>query len=61
MTKYVSAEMCYTINSLWGIGHNDFNYKSPKELIECLCDCRKVGANFLLNIGPDAQGGMVPM
>ena len=61
MTKYVSAEMCYTINSHWGIGHNDFNYKSPKELIECLCDCRKVGANFLLNIGPDAQGGIVPM
>lgn len=61
MKKYVSAEMCYTLNDHWGIGYNDFNYKSTKEFIECLCDCRKVGANFLLNIGPAAQGGIVPI
>lgn len=61
MKKYVSAEMCYTLNDHWGIGYNDFNYKSTKEFIECLCDCRKVGANFLLNIGPTAQGGIVPI
>ncbi len=36
----------------------DINYKSPKELIESLCDCRKVGANLLLNIGSTAQGGI---
>lgn len=56
MEKYVAAEMCYTVNQHWGVGHSDFNYKSPKELIEALCDCRKVGANLLLNIGPEAQG-----
>ncbi len=56
MEKYVAAEMCYTINQHWGVGHSDFNYKSPKELIETLCDCRKVGANLLLNVGPEAQG-----
>lgn len=61
MKKYVSAEMCYTLNDHWGIGYNDFNYKSTKEFIECLCDCRKVGANFLLNIGLTAQGGIVPI
>lgn len=61
MKKYVSAEMCYTLNDHWGIGYNDFNYKSTREFIECLCDCRKVGANFLLNIGPTAQGGIVPI
>lgn len=61
MKKYVSAEMCYTLNDHWGIGYNDFNYKSTKEFIEALCDCRKVGANFLLNIGPSAQGGIVPI
>lgn len=60
MSKYVAAEMCYTINDHWGIGHNDFNYKSPKQLIEALCACRKVGANLLLNIGPTAQGGIDP-
>ncbi len=56
MSKYIAAEMCYTLNDHWGVGYNDFNYKSPKELIEALCDCRKVGANLLLNIGPEAQG-----
>lgn len=61
MTKYISAEMCETLNNHWGCGHNDFDYKSPRTLIECLCDCRKVGANLLLNIGPEAQGGLVPM
>lgn len=61
MTKYISGEMCYTLNDHWGFGGCDFNYKSPKELIECLCDCRKVGANLLLNIGPSAQGKIVPI
>ena len=58
MEKYIAAEMCYTLNDHWGIGALDLNYKSPKELIEALCDCRKVGANYLLNIGPTAQGGV---
>ena len=60
MPKYIAAEMCYTLNDHWGIGENDFNYKSPAELIETLCACRKVGANLLLNIGPTAQGGVDP-
>lgn len=60
MAKYVAAEMCYTLNDHWGIGHNDFNYKSPIQLIEALCSCRRVGANLLLNIGPTAQGGVDP-
>lgn len=60
MEKYVAAEMCYTLNDHWGIGENDFNYKSPAELIETLCACRRVGANLLLNIGPTSQGGIDP-
>ena len=56
MSKYIAAEMCHTLNDHWGIGFNDLYYKSPVELIQCLCDCRKVGANYLLNIGPEAQG-----
>ena len=56
MSKYVAAEMCMTINDHWGIGQTDFKYKSLPELIECLCACRKVGANLLLNIGPTASG-----
>lgn len=60
MKKYIAAEMCETVNDHWGIGYNDINYKSPGELIESLCNCRKVGANFLLNIGPEAQGKVNP-
>ena len=60
MEKYLAAEMCQTVNDHWGIGSRDINYKSPKELIENLCLCRKVGANYLLNIGPGAQGAVDP-
>jgi len=60
MKKYIAAEMCETINDHWGIGHNDFNYKSPQYIIESLCLSRKVGANYLMNIGPTAQGGVDP-
>ena len=58
--KYLAAEMCYTINDHWGIGELDLNYKSPGQLIETLCHCRRVGSNLLLNIGPTAQGGIEP-
>jgi alpha-L-fucosidase len=56
MKKYVAAEMCQTMNEHWGIGEHDYCYLSPKEIIENLAACRKVGANFLLNVGPDAAG-----
>ena len=61
MPKYLAAEMCHTINDHWGIGHNDFNYQSPASIIEHLCACRRVGANYLLNIGPRAQGALEPI
>lgn len=60
MSKYLAAEMCLTVNDHWGIGSDDINYKSPRELVESLCECRKVGANLLLNIGPEAQGAIDP-
>jgi alpha-L-fucosidase len=56
MEKYLAAEMCQTLNSHWGTSPNDINYQSTKELIETLCECRKVGANYLFNIGPNADG-----
>ncbi|MBE6930118.1 MAG: alpha-L-fucosidase [Ruminococcaceae bacterium] len=60
MPKYLAAEMCDTINDHWSIGINDFNYKSPARLINNICRCRKAGANYLLNIGPTAEGGVQP-
>lgn len=61
MDKYVTAEMCYTMNAHWGFGSNDLNYKSSADLIKALAACRKVGANLLLNVGPDAEGGVLPI
>ena len=59
-TKYVSGEMCETLCDHWGVG-DDINFKPVKQLIEELCECRKVGANFLLNIGPNADGSVSKM
>jgi len=61
MPKYVAAEMCHTINAHWGFGSADFRYQSVPDLIENLCACRKVGANYLLNVGPDAEGEILPL
>ncbi len=61
MSKYVTAEMCQTMNRHWGIAEKDIDYKSPRQMIERLCHARKVGANYLLNIGLDAQGGITKM
>ena len=54
--KYVASEMCETLNQHWGYTREDFCYKSLATLIEELCDCRRYGANFLLNVGPKANG-----
>lgn len=59
--KYVAAEMCHTMNDHWGYGSCDLHYKSLPELIETLCACRKVGANYLLNVGPTGEGEIVMM
>ena len=39
----------------------DLDYKSPRQMIERLCHARKVGANYLLNIGLTGQGGVTKM
>lgn len=55
--KYVAGEMCETLFDDWGIA-DDINFKPVKQMVEELCECRKVGANFLLNIGPNADGSV---
>ena len=50
--------MSQTISSHWGIAEHDFNCKTPAELIENLCICRKFRANYLLNTGPTATGAI---
>ena len=49
--KYRAGEMCQVLNDHWGYASGDCNYKSVKELIENLVDCRRFNCNFLLNTG----------
>lgn len=56
--KYVSGEMCQTINAHWGTATLDYSFMSPGQIIERLCLCRKAGANLLLNVGPTAAGAI---
>ena len=48
-------ESCLTMGTSWGIKYNDI-YKSSRELIQMLIEIVAKGGNFLLNIGPDADG-----
>ena len=54
--KYIASEMCEVFGSHWGYAEEDFLYKSPASLIEEIADCRRYGANMLLNVGPMATG-----
>ncbi len=54
--KYRAGEMCQILNDHWGYAKNDCNYKSVKEFLENLVDCRKYNCNFLLNTGLKGNG-----
>lgn len=56
--KPIAGEMCQVLNDHWGYTKDDCNYKSVKELIENLIDCRKFGCNFLLNTGLKGNGSV---
>ncbi len=56
--KYLATEMCHSMNHFWGIAPGDLDYLSPRDVVESLCACRRVGANYLLNVGPTAGGGV---
>jgi alpha-L-fucosidase len=49
-------ETCMTMNDHWGYNKNDHNWKSTKDLIQKLVDIASKGGNFLLNVGPTAEG-----
>lgn len=54
--KYVASEMCEVLGNHWGYAKEDLNYKAPAQIICELAECRKYGANFLLNVGPAPDG-----
>ncbi len=49
-------ETCMTTNESWGFNAHDHDWKSPALLISQLCEVVSQGGNYLLNIGPHADG-----
>ena len=49
-------ETCMTMNEHWGYNQMDQNWKSHDELIHNLIDIVSKGGNYLLNVGPTAEG-----
>jgi alpha-L-fucosidase len=49
-------ESCMTMNDTWGYRKDDDNWKSSEQLIYNLIDVTAKGGNYLLNVGPMANG-----
>ena len=49
-------EACMTMNDTWGYKKNDNNWKSSENLVHNLVDIAAKGGNYLLNVGPTAEG-----
>jgi alpha-L-fucosidase len=49
-------ETCMTMNDTWGFKSYDHNWKSTETLIRFLVDIVSKGGNYLLNVGPTAEG-----
>lgn len=49
-------EVPATINDTWGFKADDQNWKSTEDLIRKLVDIASKGGNYLLNVGPTAEG-----
>ncbi|MEY3178957.1 MAG: hypothetical protein RJB42_1198, partial [Bacteroidota bacterium] len=55
-TSDTDWESCMTMNDSWGFKKNDENWKSSETLIHNLVDIAAKGGNYLLNVGPTAEG-----
>jgi len=53
-------ETCMTLNQHWGYNAYDHHWKSSAELIQKLAEICAKGGNFLLNVGPTAEGEFPP-
>ena len=56
----VDWESCMTMNTTWGFKSYDDKWKSPEVLIRNLIDIASKGGNYLLNVGPTAEGLIPP-
>jgi alpha-L-fucosidase len=53
-------EVCMTLNRHWGYNKNDHDWKSTKTIVDNLADIASKGGNYLLNVGPTAEGVIPP-
>ncbi len=53
-------EVCMTLNDTWGYKYYDHEWKSPQTVIRNLADIAHKGGNYLLNVGPTAEGIIPP-
>src|SRR6266566_3678534 len=51
-------ESCMTLNDSWGYQRADDDWKSPRRVIQNLISCSRDTGNYLLNIGPRADGSV---
>jgi alpha-L-fucosidase len=51
-------ETCLTTNRSWGYNSGDPDWKTPRATVLDLMTCCHNGGNFLLNIGPKADGSI---
>jgi alpha-L-fucosidase len=52
----IDWESCMTMNDTWGFKSYDDNWKSAELIIRNLIDIASKGGNYLLNVGPTAEG-----
>ena len=45
-----------TMNDSWGYRPTDTNYRSVQKIREIKAQCASIGANYMLNVGPDPMG-----
>lgn len=55
-TQKQAFETCMTLNNSWGYAKHDRNWKDAATVVHNLVDIVQKGGNYLLNVGPTAQG-----
>jgi alpha-L-fucosidase len=56
--SHLPLETCNTMNGMWGYKIKDQDYKTVDEIISYLVRTAGMGANLLLNIGPQPDGSL---
>src|SRR6266850_7578149 len=56
----IDWESCMTMNTTWGFKFYDDKWKSSETIIRNLIDIASKGGNYLLNVGPTAEGLIPP-